>query len=111
MRRAMSEPAQHEILFMQLVAMFQFAAMQQMGKIPNPVTGKIERNLEQARLSIDMIDMLQARTQSGRTPREAELLDKVLFELRMNFVDESKRAGEERAGAGEPTDSSPGGMP
>ena len=71
--------------------MFQYAAMQQMGKLPSPVTGKIERDLDQARISIDMIEMLHNRTQASRTARESEYLDKVLFELRMNYVDESQR--------------------
>jgi len=87
----MSNSSRDETLFVQLVAMFQYAAMQQMGKLPSPVTGKIERDLEQARVSIDMIEMLHNRTQANRSDRESEFLDKVLFELRMNFVDESKR--------------------
>ena len=90
------------MLFLQLVAMFQYAAMQQMGKLPNPVTGKIDRDLEQARISIDMIEMLQSRTQASRSAREGEYLDKVLFELRMNYVDESKRPPEPAPEASEP---------
>jgi hypothetical protein len=89
----MSNPSRDEALFLQLVAMFQYAAMQQMGKLPSPVSGKIERDLDQARISIDMIEMLQNRTQASRSGREGEYLEKVLFELRMNFVDESKRPG------------------
>lgn len=99
----MSNPSRDETLFVQLVAMFQFAAMQQMGKLPNPVTGKIERDLSQARISIEMIEMLQRRAQTDRSSRESEYLDKVLFELRMNYVDESKRpapSDEEAAGGG-----------
>lgn len=90
----MSNPSRDETLFLQLVAMFQYAAMQQMGKLPSPMTGQIERDLAQARISIDMIEMLHRRTQAARSPRETEFLDKVLFELRMNFVDESKRPAE-----------------
>jgi hypothetical protein len=48
--------------------------------------------------------MLEARTRADRTPGEAEILDKVLFELRMNYVDECKRAAAERPGeSAEPT--------
>lgn len=90
------------MLFLQLVAMFQYAAMQQMGKLPNPVSGKIDRDLEQARISIDMIEMLQSRTQASRSAREGEYLDKVLFELRMNYVDESKRPPEPAPEESEP---------
>ena len=86
------------MLLLQLVAMFQYAAMQQMGKLPNPVTGKTERDLAQARMSIDMIEMLQNRTQTGRSARESEFFDKMLFELRMNYVDESKRPPETESG-------------
>lgn len=86
-------------LFLQLVAMFQFAAMQQMGKLPSPMTGEIERDLAQARVSIDMLEMLQARTESHRSAMESEYLDKVLFELRMNYVDESKRPAETDQGS------------
>jgi hypothetical protein len=90
---AMSNSSRDD-LFLQLVAMFQFAAMQQMGKLPSPMTGKIERDLAQARISIDMLEMLSARTESHRSPRESEYLDKVLFELRMNYVEEAKRPAE-----------------
>ena len=52
----------NEFLFMQLVMMFQGAAYQQMGKVMNPATQKVERNLEQAKGSIDMIGMLEEKT-------------------------------------------------
>ncbi|HXV14836.1 MAG TPA: DUF1844 domain-containing protein [Candidatus Krumholzibacteria bacterium] len=87
-----------ELLFLHLVSMLQFAAMQQMGKVPNPVSGEIERDLEHARASIDMVEMLHAKTSGQRTAAESEFIDKVLFELRMNFVDETKRVEKERAG-------------
>jgi hypothetical protein len=97
----MSDASRDEFLFMQLVAMFQYAAMQQMGKLPSPVSGKIERDLDQARASIAMVEMLRNRTEGRRSAGETEFLDKVLFELRMNFVDESRRPG----GAAEETPS------
>jgi hypothetical protein len=104
----MANPSQDETLLLQLVAMFQYAAMQQMGKLPNPMTGKVDRDLAQARLSIDMIEMLQRRTQAQRSARESEFLDKVLFELRMNFVDESKRPAETEPGEAGPDESQNG---
>ncbi len=91
------DSSRDELLFVHLVSMFQFAAMQSMGKIPNPASGKIERDLEQARMSIDMIEMLHAKTEGRRTPQEQDVMDKVLFELRMNYVDETRRDERERA--------------
>ena len=84
-----------EALFVQLVVMFQAAAMQQMGKVQNPITNKVERNLEQARFSIDMLEMIQNRTGSNLSDNEKKFLEHTLFELRMNYVDEVKR-GEQK---------------
>jgi len=80
--------------FFQLVYGLQMAAMQQMGKIASPITGKMERNLEAARSSIDMLSMLEEKTRNNLTKEESELLKNILFELRMNFVDESKKSEE-----------------
>ena len=75
-------------LFLGLVHSFQAAAMQQMGKIMNPFTEKMERDLKQARLSIDMIEMLQERTSGNLTGEESRFLTHVLTELRLNYVAE-----------------------
>jgi hypothetical protein len=91
-----------EVLFLHLVAMFQVAAMQQMGKIPNPLTNSIERDLEQAKMSVDMLGMIKERTKGNLSEREEDYLGKVLFESRMNYLDELKRPqGETGGGAGE----------
>jgi len=94
----MAEPYSQEELneayFIQLVYTFQAAAMQQMGKITNPMTGKIEKNMEQAKHSIDMLAMLETKTGGNLTDRERRTLEKSLFELRMNYVDEMKLTGE-----------------
>jgi len=81
-------------LFLGLIHSFQAAAMQQMGKIMNPFTEKMERDLKQARLSIDMLEMLQERTAGNLTGEEARFLTHVLTELRLNYVaelDEDKK--------------------
>ncbi len=77
-----------EYHFVQLVLMFQVSAMQQMGKIQNPLTKKTERDLNQAKFSIDMLEMIQQKTKNNLSDSEKKFLDHVLFELRMNYVDE-----------------------
>jgi hypothetical protein len=77
--------------FFQLVLSLQMAAMQQMGKIASPITGEVERNLSQAKASIDMLNMISEKTENNLTDDEKGLLDRILFELRMNYVDESKK--------------------
>jgi len=78
----------NEMMFIQLVSMFQAAALQQMGKIKNPVTDKVERNMEQAQLSIDLIDMLKEKTKGNRSVDEERFLSSVLQDLKLNYVDE-----------------------
>ena len=93
-----------EGLFMQLVLMFQTAAMQQMGKMINPLTKKIEKDLAQAKFSIDMLGMVEEKTKGNLNEEEKKLLDHILFELRMNYVDEvekEKKATAEKATAPE----------
>lgn len=78
----------HQALFVQLVLSLQQAAWFQLGKIPNPVSNKIDRDLNQARYSIDLLDMLLARTQGNLHEEETRMLEHVLRELKLNYVDE-----------------------
>jgi len=93
-----SGESQRDELFIQLVTMFQVAAMQHMGKILNPVTNKIETDLKQAKISIDMISMIKEKTRGNLDKAEEGYLDKVLFELQMNYVDETNRSKERKEG-------------
>jgi hypothetical protein len=99
-------------LFLGLVQSFQMAAMQQMGRIPNPSTGQVERDLGHARLSIAMLEMIQERTTGNLTMEEVRFLDHILTEVRMSYVSEAARAsggGATAPGAGGAT--APGGDP
>jgi len=80
--------ANHNILFMQLVIQNQQIAMMAMGKIKNPVTDKIDRNLDHAKIYIDTLDMLFAKTKSNLTEYEEKFLAETLKELKLNYVDE-----------------------
>jgi hypothetical protein len=80
----------HSALFMNLVLTFQAASMQALGKVDNPATGKAEKNLEQAKMSIDMLDMLEDKTQNNLTTEEASFLSRVVADLKMVYVQESK---------------------
>ena len=102
------KPLSRRDLFLGLIHSFQGAAMQQMGKVPNPFTNEIERDLVQARLSIDMLEMLEERTAGNLTGEETRFLKHVLTELRLNYVaevEEDQKAGKappQGAPAGEP---------
>jgi len=82
--------------FFQLVFSLQAGAMQQMGKVASPLSGKVERDLTLAKASIDMLDMLQRKTEGNLSDDEKKLLEHVLYELRINYVDEVKKGDGEK---------------
>ena len=73
-------------LFVTLVSSLTSQAWMQLGKIKNPVTDKIEKNLDAASMSIDMLSMLQEKTKNNLDEYESKLLEQSLNDLRMNFV-------------------------
>jgi hypothetical protein len=78
-------------LFVSLLMMFHSAAMQYLGKVKNPATDKIERNLEQAQAIIDMFDMLKVKTKGNLTPDEDKFISNLAQELKLNYVDEASK--------------------
>ena len=78
-------------LFLQLVLGLQQAAMVSLGKLMNPMSGKIERNLEAARSTIDTLSAIEARTRGNLESDEQRVLGQVLTELRINYLDELKK--------------------
>lgn len=78
-------------LFLQLVLGLQQAAMVALGKLMNPMSGKIERSLEGARNTIDTLGAIEARTRGNLEPDEQRVLTQVLTDLRMNYLDEAKK--------------------
>jgi hypothetical protein len=84
----MSTQEKDELLLTQLVLMFQTAALQQMGKLKNPMLDRVDRDLGQAQISIDMVDMLQRKMANNLSAEEQRMFKTILQELRLNYVDE-----------------------
>jgi hypothetical protein len=84
----MAESEKETALFMGLVLMFHAAAMQHMGKTKNPLSDKIERNLEQAQFIIDTLDALASKTKGNLSEEESKFLANVIKELKLNYVEE-----------------------
>ena len=78
-------------LFIQLMLIFHQNAMVGMGKLKNPVTDKVERNLPQAKQSIDMLEMIKEKTNNNLSPDLLRTLEHALTELRLNYVDETNK--------------------
>lgn len=61
-----------------------------LGVLANPVTNKIEEDLTQAKFIIDTMGMLKEKTNGNLKEGEANLLENVLYELRMQYVAKGK---------------------
>ena len=77
-------------LFTQLIYMFHTSAMQGLGKIADP-TGQVTRNFEYVSQTIDLMEMLKAKTNGNISEDIEKVLDGMLSELRLNYVDEKAK--------------------
>ena len=89
-------------LFVNLVLTLHNAAMLHMGKVKNPLSDKVERDMPQAEMSIDMLDMLKKKSEGNLADEENSILSRSLNELKMNFMDE--KAKDEKSDSEEKTE-------
>lgn len=94
-----SPDQQQQLLFMMLIQQHEQIAMMGLGKIKNPATDKIERDLKSAKYAIDTLVMLEKFTQ-GNLPKEMKgFLDQTLTNLRLNYADEKKKDSQKESGS------------
>ena len=62
-----------------------------LGEIPHPGSGETTVDLEQARIQIDMLELLRVKCRGNLTPQEDGLIDRMLYQLRMLYVARSTR--------------------
>jgi hypothetical protein len=74
-------------LFAHLVMQQTNMALMLMGKVPHPQSGQAVKDLEAARLFIDQLEMLEAKTKGNLSPEEAGLLKQSLMSARLAFVE------------------------
>lgn len=84
----LSTDQQNQLLFMMLVQQHEQICMMGLGKLKNPATDKIERDLSAAKYAIDTVAMLEAYTKNNLQPELKGYLTQVLNTLRLNYVDE-----------------------
>ncbi len=68
-------------------------ALIHLGEVPHPDGGMSEVNLEQARLQIDFLALLQVKCRGNLSSAEESLLERVLYQLRLLYVSKSGKAG------------------
>jgi len=72
-------------------------ALLHLGDIESPVSGKVERDLGAARHVIDILGILQAKTKNNLEQAEERLLEAVLYDLRMRYVELVRGTSKEEA--------------
>lgn len=82
--------------FETLVDYLSTTAMFQMGLLPGPGGERIGPDLPNARRTIDLLEVLQQKTQGNLTPGESQLLDEALYQLRMGFLELQQRGAPKR---------------
>ena len=80
-----------QVGFNALLLMLGTAALVHLGVAPDPVTGEAKPDLAQTKQAIDLLDVLKVKTAGNLTAAESGLLDDLLFDLRMRYLDAVKR--------------------
>src|ERR1700674_5213516 len=82
-----------EITFGTFLVGLSTQALMHLGDIPDPQTGKPEQDLVGAQQLIDIIGMLEQKTRGNLDRDEAQLIEAILYELRMKYVERAKGRG------------------
>ena len=77
-----------ERLFLYLVSTFKTSALIALGEVENPVTKKIDVNLDQASYYINLLSMLQSKARGNMTEYEEQMLINTVSELEMKLIQE-----------------------
>lgn len=87
-----------EITFSSFILSLSSSALFHFGEIPDPVTNKKEKNIELAKQTIDILGLLEKKTVNNLEKDEAVLLENLLYDLRMRYINETKSKDEVKEG-------------
>ena len=82
------EPDYPPINFTNFVLSLSTSALFHFGDFPDQEGGKTEKNLPAAKQTIDILDMLNERTKGNLNEKENQLIQGVLYELKLRYVKE-----------------------
>jgi hypothetical protein len=81
-----------EITFATFLVGLSSEALGALGELPDPATGQARRDLQAAQQLIDIIGMLRDKTRGNLDQTEQSLIDAVLFDLRMKYVELARQS-------------------
>lgn len=80
-----------EINFSTFVISLSTQALMHLGEVPSPFSGKVETDVPAAKQMIDLFAMLRDKTRGNLNSNEDRLMEDVLFDLRMKYVEAVKK--------------------
>ena len=84
--------AQSEITFASFMLGLSTEALALLGEMPHPATGEKIQDLVGAQQIIDVIALLKEKTRGNLSHDEDNLIDAILFDLRMKYVEKARQA-------------------
>ena len=76
-----------------LFVMLGDSALMALGDTIDPTTGQRQRDLPAAADVIDVLLLLRARTEGRRSPEETQVLEELLYDLQLRYVNARERFG------------------
>ncbi|MBU8870798.1 MAG: DUF1844 domain-containing protein [Gemmatimonadales bacterium] len=101
------EMTRHDQVLLGLVFSLQAGAMQQLGKMQSPITGEMEKDLDQAKSTIDVLDMLKVKCRTDTPADILRIMDGAVMDLQLNYMDEVKKAKAAESEAAKPEAAKP----
>ncbi len=82
-------------LFIKLLLMLRAGALQQLGQLTNPITGEKKVDMELARETIDMLDLIREKTAGNLSEPENEMINNLISEMQVAYVEVSTKGADE----------------
>jgi hypothetical protein len=80
----------YEFGFSTFILSLSTSALVHLGELPDPITNTKEINLQLAKQTISIIEMLKEKTKGNLTGEEGSLLDNVLYDVRLKYLTQAK---------------------
>ncbi|OPY70574.1 MAG: hypothetical protein A4E57_00416 [Syntrophorhabdaceae bacterium PtaU1.Bin034] len=79
----------YEFGFSTFILSLSTSALVHLGELPDPITNKKEINLQLAKQTISIIEMLKEKTKGNLSKEEEVLIDNVLYDVRLKYIKSS----------------------
>ena len=92
-RDAGPPPGEPERSLVGLFMMLGSSAVISLGDAPDPVTGQRHHDLANAADAIELLLLLREKTEGNRSPEETQVLEEIVYDLQLRYVNATTRAG------------------